>query len=278
MRSGRASQLKAAIAVAAFGLAILIWPAAPDSAAPAAANGRSVADMIQGPLMADGPVRPLSPEASRVALTALSIDDDLAGRNAFSAMSAGETSRVEIGGGVLTVSVLEPDRAGGAYGALNRDVRREGVVLLDPRERAASLAVDYAVELSSPGRAGELDIAVRPHAALAVGGDGSAAAAGAEVRFGEFLDRSEQVSRWYVFAAADRRALLYDPMQGADLTDAFAYTPREIVGDAQAGVAMRFGQADLSLAYVRRAYRHTAGVRDFDESEDFGAVSVNWRW
>lgn len=278
MRSGRQAELKTAIAVAAIGLAVMVWPVEEVPVAPAAAAGLSMSDMIAGPLMAEGPVRPLSPEASRVALTALSMDQDLAARDAFSAMSAGRRSQVELGGGVLTVAILEPDQPSAAYAALAPAQRREAAVLIDPREPEATVAVNYALALETPGGAGELDVAVRPRAGLSMGPDGSAAGAGAEVRFGEFVDRNEDASRWYVFAAADRRALLYDPMQGTNFRDAVALTHREVVGDAQAGVAVRMGPADLSVAYVRREYRYTAGVEDFDETEDFGAVSVHWRW
>ena len=63
-----------------------------------------------------------------------------------------------------------------------------------------------------------------------------------------------------------------------DWASAVQLTDRQVVGDAQAGIAWRMGEVDLSLAYVRREYEHVAGVTKFDETEEFGAVSVNWTW
>ena len=83
---------------------------------------------------------------------------------------------------------------------------------------------------------------------------------------------------WYVFAGAERSALLYDPSAGFNMRDAMSLQPYAVVGDAQAGVAMRFGSADLSLAYVRREREFTAGTEDFDAHEDFAAVSISRRW
>ena len=59
---------------------------------------------------------------------------------------------------------------------------------------------------------------------------------------------------------------------------AMALTRREVIGDAQAGMAVRVGEVDIALSYVMREYRHVAGTNSFDEDEQFAAVTVNWSW
>ena len=57
-----------------------------------------------------------------------------------------------------------------------------------------------------------------------------------------------------------------------------SYQNFTVVGDVQAGVAMRMGEVDLSLAYVRRETKYRAGASGFNENEDFAAVSVTRTW
>jgi len=151
--------------------------------------------------------------------------------------------------------------------------------VLDRGETDTVLAVNYQRAFEQRGYGEELDVSFTPRAGVRVGPDGSAAGAGAEVRIGQYLQgAAAEQPRWYVFAGADRRALMYNPGEGMDFSAAMQLTDRQVVGDAQAGIAMRVGDVDLSLAYVRREYAHVAGVTTFDETEEFGAVSVNWTW
>jgi hypothetical protein len=151
--------------------------------------------------------------------------------------------------------------------------------VIDRGEREATVAVNYERRFETAGHGEELDVSFTPRAGLSVGPEGSAAGAGAEVRVGQYLRGGEgERPRWYVFAGADRRALMYDPSKGVDFSNAMQLAQRQVVGDAQAGVAVRVGEVDLSLAYVRREYKHVAGVTSFDETEEFGAVTVNWTW
>ncbi|WP_291841890.1 lipid A-modifier LpxR family protein [Maricaulis sp.] len=236
--------------------------------------------MINQQIVADGDVRPLSPDAARVALSALALSADPVNGNALAGLTPVGGNRIDLGeAGVIEVAVLDdqrPDRTRQLFG-----VRSDAYspVVLDRGQREATIAVAYERAFETAGAGQDLDVSITPRAAISVGPGGSAAGAGAEVRIGQYLsDNLAESPSWYVFAGADRRTLLYDPSAGVDFQNAMYLTQREVVGDAQAGIAVRVGDADLSLAYVRREYRHVAGVRSFDETEEFGAVTVNWRW
>ncbi|OLF71042.1 hypothetical protein AWH62_13350 [Maricaulis sp. W15] len=247
----------------------------------AASGWASSSQMIQQQMMAEGDVRPLSPDAARVALSALSLSNDPIGGNALAGLTPVGGNRIDLGeAGVIEVAVLEDVRTDSAHQLFS--ARNDGYspVVLSRGERAPTIAVAYERAFETTGSGQELDVSFTPRAAVSVGPDGSATSAGAEVRVGQYLrqDNLAESPAWYVFAGADRRALMYDPGAGIDFQNAMYFTQREVIGDAQAGIAVRMGKADLSLAYVRREYRHVAGVRSFDETEEFGAVTVNWRW
>jgi hypothetical protein len=240
----------------------------------------SSSQMIQGQFLQEGNVRPLSPSAARVALTALSMDADPIGRNAFASLTSAPTAQIDLGtAGMLQVAILNSDSNDIAYDLFAADGNSNSAVVFDRGPREATVAVNYQRPFETVGHGDQLDVSFTPRAAVSLGPDGSAAGAGAEVRVGRYLAESlADRPSWYMFAGADRRALLYDPAQGTDFTQAVSLTHREVIGDLQAGVAMRMGETDLSVAYVRREYKHVAGVTSFDETESFGAVSLNWTW
>jgi len=277
MKLGRTAQVLTAGAIA-LGSAVAAF-VMPSEAAPEWASSRR---MIQDQLRAEGGVRPLSPEAARVARSALSLTGDpLAPPD--TALPAGQgVSRIDLGeAGMVEVAVLDSRRRDdAAYRLLAPGgAPAYSPVVIERGEPRPTVAVSYARSFDTQGQGDALDMSITPRAGLSLGPAGSAAGAGAEVRIGQYLHGDPDARpRWYVFAGADRRALMYDPSHGIDLASAMQLSERQVVGDAQAGVAVRIGEADLSLAYVRREYRHVAGVTAFDESEEFGAVSVNWRW
>ena len=52
-----------------------------------------------------------------------------------------------------------------------------------------------------------------------------------------------------------------------------------MIGDAQGGVAYRLNEStDLALAYVRRSWAYRYGVDEWEEDEDFAAISIVSRW
>lgn len=275
MRLGRTAELLTAGAIALGGVCyVLIEPGG------AAREWASTSQMIQQQFRKEGEVRPLSPSAARVALSALSMNADPFGGAPLSAMSSPQGQRIDLGeAGTLEVAVLDNRGEDPAHRLFAPDGSAYSPVIIDRGAREATVAVNYERPFETTGGSEDLDLSITPRAGLSIGPDGSAAGAGAEVRIGRYLRGGlEDRPRWYVFAGADRRALMYDPRKGVDFSNAMQLAQRQVVGDAQAGVAVRIGEADLSLAYVRREYRHVAGVTTFDETEEFGAVTVNWRW
>ena len=275
MQLGRTSQLLCAGVIALCGTGyVLTVPGQ------ARSEWASTNEMIQGQFDAQPAVRPLSAPAASVALTALSLSSGQADRDAFAAMTVPPSARFDMGAaGTIQVAVLDDVSRDASFGITRPGRGEHSPVVIDPSDHQTIVAVNYERPFVSRGEGEQLDVSVTPRAALSVGPDGSAAGAGAEVRVGRYLAGSLQdYPSWYVFAGADRRALLYDPAQGMDLNRAVYMTHREVIGDAQAGIAVRVGEADLSLAYVRRDYRYVVGADKFRESEDFGAVTVNWRW
>jgi hypothetical protein len=275
MRFGRTAEILCAGVIGVAGLGYVLIP--PGSAA---SKWASSSQLIQSEFSQDRVVQPLSPSAARVALSALSMSDNGVGGNAFAALSMAPTAEIDLGtAGTLQVAILDDDTRDIARELFAVDGNAYSPVILDRSDREATVAVNYQRPFIAQGEAGELDVTITPHAAVSVGADGSAAGAGAEVRVGRYLsDHPQDRPSWYFFAGADRRALLYNPAEGMNFDDALYLTHREVVGDMQAGLAMRVGAADLSVAYVRREYRHVAGVTAFDETENFGAVTVNWTW
>ncbi|MFY0638612.1 lipid A-modifier LpxR family protein [Maricaulis maris] len=275
MALGRTSEVMIAGLIALGGISwVLTQPGE------ASSGWASSSQMIREQMVTEGDVRPLSPEAARVALSALALSDDPFTGNPLAGLTPTGGSRIDLGdAGVIQVALLDDDRPDVAHQLFAARADGYSPVVLDRGPRETTIAVAYERAFETVGAGQELDVSFTPRAAVSVGPDGSAAGAGAEVRIGQYLNnRQAESPAWYVFAGADRRTLLYDPGSGVDFQNAMYLTQREVVGDAQAGIAMRMGDADLSLAWVRREYRHVAGVRTFDEADEFGAVTVNWRW
>ena len=275
MRLGRTVELACAGVIAFSGTSYVLTVPGQAASEWASANA-----MIQGQFAVQPSVRPLSRSAARVALTALSLSSGDAGRDAFAAMTVEPVAQFDLGvAGTVQIALLDDAARDASFGMARPGHDEHSPVVIDPSDRRTVVAVNYERAFESRGEGEQLDVSVTPHAALSLDPDGSAAGAGAELRVGRYLARRlTDYPSWYVFAGADRRALLYDPAQGMDFNRAVYMTRREVTGDAQAGIAMRVGEADLSLAYVRRDYRYVVGVDKFRESEDFGAVTVNWRW
>lgn len=202
-------------------------------------------------------------------------------RDGLSAFSARPAVLAETpSGGRVSVSISEgwapnaarlgfdPDYAETAGRALNP------ALLPDHR----NMALSYEGFFDSPGGADGLDVGLSPRAGIALGDDGTAARAGATVRFGRYLGELEaDQPAWWFFAGAERQALLYDPGQGFDVRGALAMQPYAMVGDAQAGVAMRVRGADVSFAYVHRETRYALPQEDWETSEGFAAFSLTWK-
>jgi len=123
-----------------------------------------------------------------------------------------------------------------------------------------------------------LDLALSPRAGVSFDDQSSSALVGALVKIGDNLQNNPQINpnTWYFFAGADAQAMTYTPgQQDYGITDGGRFALRDsiIVGDAQAGLAYRLGDADLSLTYLRREAR----AENYKFEEDAAALSFTWR-
>ncbi len=128
-----------------------------------------------------------------------------------------------------------------------------------------------------------LDIELSPRASVRFDDDSSSALVGALVRIGDDLkDASDfKNNTWYMFAGADAEAVSYSPNSTGRMTNGeFYLQDKIIVGDAQAGVGYRIGDADVSLGYFRREVTTFGNDLDSESgsySEDAAALSFTWR-
>lgn len=141
--------------------------------------------------------------------------------------------------------------------------------------RSDTLDLGYQKAFTSVSTKG-LDLSLTPRAALRFNDQSSSAIVGAVVEIGEDLRQGSEFENntWYFFAGADAEAVTYSPNSIGRLTSGqFHLQDRIIVGDAQAGLGYRIGNADLSLSYLRRE----ATAEDYSFNEDAAALSFTWR-
>lgn len=222
----------------------------------------------------------LTPDAAfiaRNALVSMAPGDVRLGLGVFSAPQTviGRTSS----GGYLTVSVLDNERPNWITAALSPEgVDMPAFLFSADRERSRSVALRYEGRFDSFGGTDGLDVGVIPRAGVSLGDRGSATEFGATVRLGQYLDQGEDArTGWWFFAGADRQAVIYEPGQRFDLRSVLTLQPYAMVGDAQAGIAMRVYGADLSFAYVRRETNWSMPTQSWEEVEDFAAFSLTIR-
>ena len=121
-----------------------------------------------------------------------------------------------------------------------------------------------------------IDLVLRPRASFRFDDDSSSALVGAVVEIGEDLRQGSDIktNTWYLFAGADAEALTYSPESLRALSSGnFHLQDRIIVGDAQAGLGYRIGDADVSLSYLRRQ----ANAEGLSYNEDAAALSFTWK-
>jgi hypothetical protein len=116
-------------------------------------------------------------------------------------------------------------------------------------------------------------------------GDISRRSRGSEIRVGRGLlpmerRASPHASRWYLFAASEDQALIWQPgarNEFGGASSSFALQDRVEIGDRQAGVTYETHGIQASLAYVERKIRvHVAGRR-FSEDENFTGITLTMR-
>ena len=121
-----------------------------------------------------------------------------------------------------------------------------------------------------------LDLSLTPRASVRFNDEISSTAVGAVIEIGEDLREGSEFesNTWYFFAGADAEALTYSPNSVGRITAGqFHLQDRIIVGDAQAGLGYRIGDADVSLSYMRRE----ASTEEFKYVEDAAALSFTWK-
>ncbi|GEM_PF-1149205 len=137
------------------------------------------------------------------------------------------------------------------------------------------IELGFAKNLTT-GKPGGLNLQLTPRGHLQVNDDGKSALVGALVRIGDDLRKGSEMNSntWYFFAGADAEALTFTPNSVRRLTSGdFHLQDRIIVGDAQAGVGYRLGDADLALTYMRRQ----TSAENYSYDSDAAALSVTWR-
>lgn len=128
-----------------------------------------------------------------------------------------------------------------------------------------------------------LDLQLTPKAAVNFDDETSSAVVGALVKIGDDLREGSDLkaNTWYFFAGADAEAVTYSPNSVRRLTSGnFHLQDRIIVGDAQAGIGYRIGDADVSLGYFRReisSFNTNDPMDDFSKTENAAALSFTWR-
>ncbi|TGY87573.1 DUF2219 family protein [Marinicauda algicola] len=180
----------------------------------------------------------------------------------------------------LSVALAGPGQEGSLFAGVTPDYVEAGGMRLAgfEGELPRSMAVRYETSFDSPGPGSGLDIGIAPRAGLSIGDFGPGYEAGATFRVGQYVQEElEGRPAWWFFAGADREAVLYNPGQRLDFREAFALGDYAMIGDAQAGIAMRLYGADISLAYVQRETNYAIPTHSWETKEDFAAFSLSWR-
>lgn len=181
-------------------------------------------------------------------------------------------------GGSVKNSLLSPTSDGFDASVFKLDLG--GRLCLGTAEECAAnetrkLDLGYAKNITH-GKLDGFNLQLTPHAGLRYNDDRKSAVVGALVRIGDNLREGSEMksNTWYLFAGADAEAVTYTPTGVRRLTSGqFHLQDRIIVGDAQAGLGYRLGDADLALSYFRRQAR----AENYSYDEDAAALSITWK-
>jgi len=165
-----------------------------------------------------------------------------------------------VGSPIFALDLSSPECATGNNGCLRRD------------DQLSLGLSDTFHRRSEKG----LDLSLKPRASVSFSNDLSVKTVGAVIEIGKDLREGAEFENntWYFFAGADAEALTYSPNSVNRITAGqFHLQDRIIVGDAQAGVGYRIGDADVSLSYMRRE----ASGEEYKFVEDAAALSFTWK-
>lgn len=218
--------------------------------------------------------------ASRYGRIALRSHDSVLFDSPLSAFDGDRTVIGSAAGGLVSVSIYDPVLDDSPFSRFTPDhVEVNGLTLTGTtRSSDANVAFLYESGFDSGGPVDGLDFSLKQRTAVSFDSDGGRAyETGASVRLGQYLNSAPDTPAWWFFAGADRQALMYDPRQGFDVRDALVMDQYALVGDAQAGVALRAFGADLSLAYIHRETTFSLPTHSWDTAEGFAAFTFTIR-
>ncbi len=141
-----------------------------------------------------------------------------------------------------------------------------------------SVQLGYRPPVARAYRQDGLTLDIAPRADVTVGDSYSGARIGALVRLGQDLSADRPRTDgpdWYLFAGADAQALTWRPSGPNQPGVALRYEDDQaMIGDIQAGVAVRVRGGDLAFGYVQREYSY----RDASSTEQFVGVTFVKTW
>lgn len=220
------------------------------------------------------------PNASRFARASLSLESRLSSNSPLSGFRGYRATLAQTETSRLMVSLAGPGGTDTVFAGVTPDYVEAGGMRLAgiQRDLPRAMGLRYETSFDAPGRVNGLDIGIAPRAGMSIGSFGPSYDAGATLRLGDYV-REELIGApaWWLFAGADREAVRYNPGQRFDIREAFAHGDYAMVGDAQAGVALRAFGADFSLAYVMRETNYAIPTHSWETREDFAAFSMSWR-
>ncbi|MBL4596944.1 MAG: DUF2219 family protein [Robiginitomaculum sp.] len=141
------------------------------------------------------------------------------------------------------------------------------------------IAIGYRKSFVADNALGSFDVGITPRARFAFGPEGSATRVGALVSIGKNLrEPRASSSNWYVFIGGGAEALTYEPGATRSLSDSLRLEEKTLVGDGQAGIAIRVGRANISLAYIRREVDVYSRIRELNSTdvENFAGLTLTF--
>jgi hypothetical protein len=155
----------------------------------------------------------------------------------------------------------------------------------DPQTRGER-GHDFGVEVVARATGG-FDVAFSQSGGLGYNDQGDLASErrSSELRLGRGLrnvrrDVPSATPKWYIFAAAEDEALIWQPGARSEFGGAgssLALQDRVEIGDLQAGITYESNGLQASLAYVEREVSVRAGARSMSRDEGFAGFTLTMR-
>lgn len=171
-------------------------------------------------------------------------------------------------------------RASNSAGVINFEARRNIANILNPVRSMREFDAEVALSAGDDATGLGFDVGVVPRMSMSQDGEFEQRSFGGEIRIGQNFDQRGEASEdgsWYLFAAADGEALVYQPDDDRNFSNRMALRDQVTVGDLQAGVSLSRGGGQLSLSYIRREVSYRDRVAKGSEDEDFAGLSFTIR-